>query len=297
MAKHAAPDHVYHYRHGWIPIDGAPSHSHRSADVHAARALGHNLGVSSGGVQHTEHDSEFDFLANAVGQSKRHAAARDAVAQTGKPASATKIAERVTGKPPVQPSPARSADRVATQALSTGGRPGRANITEDQRYALKVYTSSAYGPINNALRTGTPVPANLAPQVAHMDAALAAHPLQQPLETRRTIGLDAFGIGWQFGHGLTGDPATLKGKTFHDNGFMSTRADMKRDGNDPAMIALTFEVPRGVGAVDVSHFSNAPAEKEIVLQRGLSYQITDVHRDPDGFWSGTARVLPPRGGV
>ena len=57
-------------------------------------------------------------------------------------------------------------------------------------------------------------------------------------------------------------------------------------------IALRFEVPAGVGAVNVSRFSNAPAEKEIVLQRGLHYQITDVTRDPDGLWSGTARVLP-----
>jgi hypothetical protein len=181
---------------------------------------------------------------------------------------------------------------VAAHALAADDRAAsRAGITEDQRYALKVYTSSAYGPINNALRDGRPVPANLSANVAHMDAALAAHPLQHPLATRRTIGMDAFGIDWKFGAGLTDDPNTLKGRTFHDKGFMSTRGDGKRDGNDPAMIALTFEVPAGVGAIDVSHFSNAPAEKEIVLQRGLSYQITDVHVDPDGLWSGTARVL------
>ena len=89
---------------------------------------------------------------------------------------------------------------MAAHALRADVRAAsRAGITEDQRYALKVYTSSAYAPINNALRDGRPVPANLSANVAHMDAALAAHPLRHPLEVRRTIGLDAFGIGWKFG--------------------------------------------------------------------------------------------------
>ena len=41
------------------------------------------------------------------------------------------------------------------------------------------------------------------------------------------------------------------------------------------------------------YLGTAPGEDEILLQRGLHYQITDVYRDPDGLWSGTARVLPP----
>lgn len=269
--RHAKGDHVYHYKHGWIPIDGTGRKDETRDSLHEQGAA---LEAMYGG-----HSSSAQKIAS-------RATGKPSPAKNTAPTrSADKIAERATGKPATHVVTARSADRVAAQAL-----PAHA-ITEDQRYALKVYTSSAYGPINNALRANRPVPANLAPQVAHMDAALAAHPLQHPLTTRRTIGLDAFGIDWKFGHGLTGDPATLKGKTFHDAGFMSTRADMKRDGDDPAMIALTFEVPPGVGAVDVSRFSNAPAEKEIVLQRGLSYQITNVSRDADGLWSGTARVL------
>lgn len=143
---------------------------------------------------------------------------------------------------------------------------------QDMARELEHYRDIGFADLNRDLRIGRTNSTTAARQVAGLDAAMAASPLDRPVVTYRGVaGLPA---------GLSGAP----GDTWQEDAYSSTTVDLSTAsgfaGNGRGGTVLRLHVPAGVGGVQLS---DAPGpgkpddrEGELLLQRGLTYRVTGV---------------------
>ncbi len=321
-----ASDRVFHYKHGWIKVDGPAPSKPRSADKLAAKARAgtgnsksplsdmkakaDKMGpYSKAAADYKSALSDLSAHADKMGPGSKAAADYKAAAAEAGPWAPIKKA--ALGSPSKGAKPPRSADKIAARATApkdaapappkVDAKPVKTKpalvsaehkktsldgMSTKEIAALKLYTGDDYKGINGGLRDGT-VPGKYKDTVSNIDTALASNPLKDPAKVFRTVGGGAFGLS----HGS--DATALKGKVFSEAGFMSTSVTNQRFPVTPPPVHITMEVPPGVGAAYVDPISKNQGEKELLLPRGLNYVITNVRKSPKGGWTATARILPP----
>jgi hypothetical protein len=163
----------------------------------------------------------------------------------------------------------------------------RANPWSDrERRDLKHYTGSAYTEMNGYLRGIKPSISDRSKNAIE-GAKQGMRPTTEPLLLKRGTGLDQFktlGLGRGNGSIIWG----ITGKTFKDEGFLSTSAGGRAAFGGEAR--LEIECPVGTPMAYVAPISNFPSENEMLLQAGMEYKVLNV-RKQDGVFYVRVRVV------
>ena len=146
--------------------------------------------------------------------------------------------------------------------------------TERQRRDLTYYTGSAYREMNSHLRLGQP--ASDRAKNAIEGARQGMRPTTEPVLLKRGTGASQFS---NLGLGNGDGPLTfgLTGKTFKDEGFLSTSAGGSAAFGGECL--LEVECPVGTPMAYVAPISKFPGENEMLLQAGTEYKILNVRRE------------------
>lgn len=146
--------------------------------------------------------------------------------------------------------------------------------TTKQQRDLKHYTGSAYVEMNGHLRDNEPISDRS--RVAIEGAREGMRPTTEAVLVKRGTGLNQFsslGIGRGDGSLAWG----LTGKTFKDEGFLSTSAGGRAAFGGEAR--LEIECPVGTPMAYVAPISRYPNENEMLLQAGMEYKVLNVRRE------------------
>jgi hypothetical protein len=165
-----------------------------------------------------------------------------------------------------------------------GGGGEEAMSTEQQNSVAWYGTTAGHQNINVYLRDGVirtphrdPPPEMVRRIKEHLDSTIAnidsaMKPLEKNVRVVRVLR----------GEGVSRHP---EGSTIKDNGYMSTSTDPLfaskweygplSSGAEKGAV-LILDVPKGVGAIDISKTKGSYGESELLLQRGLSYSVRKV---------------------
>lgn len=151
--------------------------------------------------------------------------------------------------------------------------------TAKQKAGLRHYTGSAYIEMNGYLRDPS---SSIGPtSKGHIQGTKEGmRPTTERILVKRGTGLNQFStLGLNRGDknlvwGLTG-------KTFKDEGFLSTSAGGK-EAFSSKEATLEIECPIGTPMAYVDPISKVPGEKEMLLQAGMEYKIIQVRMSPGG---------------
>jgi hypothetical protein len=157
------------------------------------------------------------------------------------------------------------------------------NLPTDVREAVEYYTSSGYRSINGQLRGAQDLPW-VEHKIALLDEAIARQAVPEDVIVWR--GAD--------GGAFSGHPVSdLAGRSFTEDGYMSTALGDTEYVSKPVLMKL--RVPEGTPALYVDSISSFPGERELLLGRGMSYEVHNVSRMGDGRWLVEAEILPVAG--
>lgn len=146
------------------------------------------------------------------------------------------------------------------------------NSRDDPRYrSLSRYQGGGYGPINELLRTGKQSSSKADEEVKgwiqHIDSAFeSARPLQQDLIVRRGLGTKST---WDQ---MLKSGDLQVGSEVSDEAFLSTTYGKQIFEGPTAQITL----PKGTKALHLDGPDDDPYEMELLLQRGLKFQVTKL---------------------
>lgn len=167
------------------------------------------------------------------------------------------------------------------------------------REAVRAYTGNGYEDINEYLRglTSTVSDSNAA-AIARLDRVMDAAPrVPENLRASRAVGADVFSLT------EASDPRMLVGRTFRDDGFLSTALQSDIRSVNRGEVELRLDVPAGTRGLYVSSHDRdddrslavfGPSENELLLGRGVEYEITGAVVD-GGRTILTGRVIGQRG--
>jgi len=198
-----------------------------------------------------------------------------------KKAEAEKLAKELEDKQPplpadsaqYQPWELEKAKRVSQTWLDAQPWDDR------QKRDLKHYTGNAYTEMNKYLR-GLSTHISDRSKSAIEGARKGMRPTTEPIMVRRGSGADQFkslGVA-------RGDLSLLwgiTGKTFKDEGFLSTSAGGRAAFGGE--VRLEIECPIGTPMAYVAPISNFPNENEMLLQAGLEYKVLNVRKEGNQF--------------
>jgi hypothetical protein len=151
--------------------------------------------------------------------------------------------------------------------------------TAKQKAGLRHYTGSAYHEMNGYLR-GLQSSISASSKTHIKGTMEGMRPTTEPILVKRGTGLDQFktlGIGRgekNFVWGITG-------KTFKDEGFLSTSAGGK-EAFSSKEATLEIECPVGTPMAYVDPISKVPGENEMLLQAGMEYKVLQVRTSATG---------------
>ncbi|WP_052077527.1 VG15 protein [Rhodococcoides fascians] len=167
------------------------------------------------------------------------------------------------------------------------------------REAVRAYTGNGYEDINEYLRglTSTVSDSN-ASAITRLDRVMDAAPrVPENLRASRAVGADVFSLT------EASDPRMLVGRKFRDGGFMSTAMQSDIRSVNRGEVELRLDVPAGTRGLYVSSHDRdddrslavfGPSENELLLGRGVEYEITGAVVD-GGRTILTGRVIGQRG--
>ena len=133
-----------------------------------------------------------------------------------------------------------------------------------ERAALRYYTGHNYVGMNGALRKTADVTETMAKKVREAQAGM--RPSERAMVVHRGADVRQFNV--------SSVDQSLVGKTFQDNGFMSTSV-----GSNPAFsgtVRLDIEVPEGTPVAFVQSISHYASENEMLLAAGTRYKVLSV---------------------
>jgi ADP-ribosyltransferase exoenzyme/2'-5' RNA ligase superfamily len=139
------------------------------------------------------------------------------------------------------------------------------DLDETQTAAVKWYTGPGAHEANASLRSGTPLPDDIAGSVAALDSAMS--PLPADMDLARIVELNAF-------PGTT-DLTTLTGSEIADDAFASTSAGPP-SGDMQGDVLMHIAAPEGSPGLITGTVSNLPKQREVVLPRGTRLAVTKV---------------------
>ncbi|MFD0279295.1 ADP-ribosyltransferase, partial [Kitasatospora sp. NPDC127111] len=141
-------------------------------------------------------------------------------------------------------------------------------LPAEQKDAVAKYTKGSDGQINGALRgTGDSTP-EVKRLISELDKAMVAQRVPEDI---------VVGRGTDLGHLGFDDPMKMKGKTFTEDGYMSTSI-----GDLPSIYqgkqgVLHLAVPEGTPGLWVEKIGTlGNSERELLLGRGLRWQVDEV---------------------
>lgn len=150
-------------------------------------------------------------------------------------------------------------------------------ITSEERYAVEVYTGSAYENMNAYLR-GQISSTSYADEIKQATAALKKARLPEEVIVRR--GSD-YNMLRELGIDISeANKDKMVGALVTDKGFMSTSPAF--DGGFSGDIEYVIKVPKGSQAMYVDTISQNRGEEELLINRGGKYIIEDVEFDSYG---------------
>lgn len=150
-------------------------------------------------------------------------------------------------------------------------------ITSEERYAVEVYTGSAYKNMNAYLR-GQISSTSYADEIKQATAALKKARLPEEVIVRR--GSD-YNMLRELGIDISeANKDKMVGALVTDKGFMSTSPAF--DGGFSGDIEYVIKVPKGSQAMYVDTISQNRGEEELLINRGGKYIIEDVEFDSYG---------------
>lgn len=203
------------------------------------------------------------------------------------------MASVVKGFKKAQVENAMEENQVAQTAPHTPKTQPREKITQNEWDALEYYVSGEGMHINNYLRGRHGVSISdmdeiTKRQLSAMDKAMSKSELQKDQILYRNVDASAVfdkstlkKISWN--EYSNDDLQGVVGKTITDKGFMSTTTDKEiafgwgdfTGSENP--IVIEFETPKGTHGIDLGKFDiEGDEQKEILLDRGLSYDIKSV---------------------
>lgn len=159
------------------------------------------------------------------------------------------------------------------------------SLTAMQTEAIDLYTGNLYAGLNRGLRKGMPkgaenadVRAYYRKYIRHLDNAIAKGVVEKPVTLYRGVVLpeDAFGVT---------ELNQLVGKTITDKGYMSLTGSLNvaKGFSGYGGAVLEIRVPAGLGMVVPEAIDGVltGAEREVIMARGLSLEITGVSQQSD----------------
>ncbi|MFJ9149884.1 putative T7SS-secreted protein [Streptomyces sp. NPDC102270] len=152
-------------------------------------------------------------------------------------------------------------------------------LPNDVKETVKSYTETGHLRVNGFLRGekyyDTP---EVHQQIEHLDKALAGNPLPEDVVVDRSTNLEHF-----FEKMGEHDPLTMVGKTFTDDGYMST--SLGGAVSESRASVLHLRVPAETPGLWVEKVGAYGAgERELLLGRGSEYTITKAFQDANGKW-------------
>lgn len=186
------------------------------------------------------------------------------------------------GAPKDQPAPGKTPTKPAEgESQETRHDPEKPKLEAHVRQSLGDYTTAEHAFVNAYLRfppKDGKVPKQYAEMTRNLDEAM-----------EKTGGLKGEeivyrGINYKAAFGKT-PVESLKGAIIQDPGFVSTSLDREK-AKQFGDAVFTLRVPKGTKAVrmqDYIHTTTTEAEKEILLHRGVKYQITHIREEKGGF--------------
>ncbi|MFC8182411.1 ADP-ribosyltransferase [Rhodococcus sp. NPDC057297] len=176
-------------------------------------------------------------------------------------------------------------------------------LPDRERAAVQFYTGNGYEDINEPLRDGSiGADSGILAKAALIDEAIESAPrVPGKVIVGRSVAEKVFGIPPRAGYKLEEsnwqdrlDHAVAQiGRPLRDDGFMSTAFQSEGFRVDYNEARLLIEVPAGAKGLYVSAHPNVgaepdprglasygPEENELLLGRGVEYEIVDVSMDP-----------------
>lgn len=179
--------------------------------------------------------------------------------------------DRPPPPPPAPPTPVPPAEGEAAENLwdkQAGQWLGKLGSREDQ--AINHYTSDSSVQVNEFLRGDQRVNEEYKLEAQQIEAALSRARAPETITYR--------GVNSQALFGMKRPDASLVGRTFEDQGFMSTTLSKEQLGSwvsgDTGMSVLRIHVPAGYEAGYVKMLSESPHELEVLIQRGAKFRVT-----------------------
>lgn len=151
--------------------------------------------------------------------------------------------------------------------------------TAKEKRDLVHYTGSSYTEMNGYLR-GLKSSISDRSKSAIDGAKAGMRPTTEPILVKRGTGLNQFqsiGVGRGDATAVWG----ITGKTFTDEGFLSTSAGGTAAFGGEAR--LEIECPVGTPMAYVAPISNYPGENEMLLQAGMKYKVLNVRKEGNTF--------------
>jgi hypothetical protein len=155
------------------------------------------------------------------------------------------------------------------------------DLPPEQAEAVDWYTGPGAYEANAPIRAGEQLPADVAEQVANMDAAMS--PLPADMLLARMVDMDAFA-------GVT-DLTELEGQVITDAAFMSTALG-PAVGDAGTEVLMRIAAPEGTPGVITGTLSGAPSQREVVLARGTRLAVQSAVRNDQGVWEMRLVVVP-----
>ena len=146
------------------------------------------------------------------------------------------------------------------------------NLSNDEIYAIKVYTSSGYQSINECLRGSGLKNASdeMKNNIKALDSAIDKHEIPKDVTIYRGISKSSF-KDWFGGH-------VQEGTIVKDNGFISTSTSKGFAEGWKSGCTIHIDVPKGTKGMNVEKISSYGShEHEIILPRGSKFEVVSVH--------------------
>lgn len=197
-------------------------------------------------------------------------------------AEAAKLAKKLeNNQPPLPPDSAlfqdwelEKAKRVSATWLEA--KPWTAKEKSD----LKHYTGSSYVEMNGYLRSQGSRSISERSRKAIQGAKEGMRPTTEPILVKRGTGLEQFeSLGVH--RGSDNLVWSLTGRTFKDEGFLSTSAGGRAAFSGAAR--LEIECPVGTPMAYVAPISKYPSENEMLLQAGMEYKVLNIRKEGNTF--------------
>lgn len=261
-------DHVYHWKHGWIPLDHAAAlkkagGNHKLAARYLADAQ------SSGAGIHSRQDVAKAILTSTdIGKVSDRRSAMNQVAQAASVHDSTDLLPQLArAKAEAEAAQAAYEAHFAGKTFSPlSGADAKQYVPAQQREHFRDYTEFGFQQVNGALRgvevRGAPAGSLAKDRQRSIPAILAIDKAMIPLK-HDVVVYRGITHNPDFG----APPAWARGGLITDRAYLSTTISADQSSYGP--FEMELQVPAGTYVAYVAPFSKYRSEQEMLLDRGL----------------------------